>query len=135
MPAAGTLPAAFGRASEGAERPGRAVLADFLHKVLKLAALRLADLCDRLDFEPLDRHDVLMQVGLLHSPAHSLVCLLSGTRPCFTMWACCECSTRPCHLAAAAQLRTGSARQSTQWSYMTRPYAAASQTPLGSSQT
>lgn len=64
MPAAGTLPAAFGRAGEGAERPGRAVLADFLHKVLKLAALRLADLCDRLDFEPLDRHDVLMQVGI-----------------------------------------------------------------------
>ncbi|KAK9837434.1 hypothetical protein WJX81_002188 [Elliptochloris bilobata] len=62
MPVVGALPAAFGRPGEGEERPGRPVLADFLAKVLKLAALRLADLCDRLDFEPLDRHDVLMQV-------------------------------------------------------------------------
>jgi hypothetical protein len=57
----GALPAAFGPPGEGLERPGRAVLADFLAKVLKLAALRLADLCGRLDFEPLERQDVLSQ--------------------------------------------------------------------------
>ena len=58
----GTLPAAFGRGVEGDARPGRAVVADFLHKVLKLAALRLADLCDRLDFAPLEHADLLTQV-------------------------------------------------------------------------
>ena len=61
MPAVSALPAAFGRPGEGEERPGRAVLGDFLAKVLRLAALRLSDLCDRLDFEPLDCQDVLTQ--------------------------------------------------------------------------
>ena len=42
--------------------PGRAVLAEFLSKLLRLAALRLGDLCDRLSFSPLDRADILSQV-------------------------------------------------------------------------
>lgn len=44
--------------------PGRAVLAEFLTKLLRLAALRLGDLCDRLSFSPLDRADILSQVRL-----------------------------------------------------------------------
>ena len=42
--------------------PGRAVLAEFLTKLLRLAALRLSDLCERLSFSPLDKADVLSQV-------------------------------------------------------------------------
>lgn len=38
------------------------MIADFLRKVLKLGLLRLADLCDRMDFDPLDRQEVLTQV-------------------------------------------------------------------------
>ena len=65
-PLAGPLPYCFGEGTEsasGAEQ-GRArmVVADFLRKVLKLASLRLTDLCDRIDFSPLDRTDVLTQV-------------------------------------------------------------------------
>ena len=43
--------------------PGRAVLAEFLAKLLRLAALRLSDLCDRLSFSPLDKSDILTQAG------------------------------------------------------------------------
>lgn len=91
MPAVAALPAAFGRPGEGEERPGRAVLGDFLAKVLRLAALRLADLCDRLDFEPLDRQDVLTQARRAGrgTPVH-LLCLGSlaifqclARPPCF----------------------------------------------------
>lgn len=56
------VPAAFGKLYDGAERPGRAVVSDFLNKVLKLAALRIADICDRLDFEPLEREQIVLQV-------------------------------------------------------------------------
>lgn len=59
----GALPAAFGRPGEGLERPGRAVVSDFLNKVLKLAALRITDICDRLDFEPLNRDQIVLQVS------------------------------------------------------------------------
>ncbi|KAK9811088.1 hypothetical protein WJX73_001682 [Symbiochloris irregularis] len=44
------------------ERPGRAVVADFLRKLLRLSALRLADLCERLDFSPMQPADILQQV-------------------------------------------------------------------------
>jgi hypothetical protein len=56
------VPAAFGKLGEGADRPGRAVISDFLNKVLKLAALRIADICDRLEFEPLERDQIVLQV-------------------------------------------------------------------------
>ena len=62
-PFLGTLPVAFGSPSEYLERPGRAVTADFLRKVLKLGLLRLEDLCDRIDFEPLDKQSILTQVN------------------------------------------------------------------------
>lgn len=70
----GALPAAFGRPGEGLERPGRAVVSDFLNKVLKLAALRITDICDRLDFEPLDRNQIVSQVlpsfpAFAHAPS------------------------------------------------------------------
>jgi hypothetical protein len=39
-------------------------VADFLSRVLKLAGLRLSDLCDRLSFAPLDRNEVLAQVPM-----------------------------------------------------------------------
>ena len=58
----GPLPSAFGDPQEELDRPQRAVLADFLRKVLKLGWLRLADLCERMDFDPLDRQDILIQV-------------------------------------------------------------------------
>jgi hypothetical protein len=83
----GVLPAAFGRPGEGLERPGRAVVSDFLNKVLKLAALRITDICDRLDFEPLDRNQIVSQVlpSFLHLPmrrhpsrVNVLVCKASG---------------------------------------------------------
>ena len=64
----GALPAAFGRPGEGLERPGRAVVSDFLNKVLKLAALRISDICERLDFEPLDRDQIVSQVLLTTLP-------------------------------------------------------------------
>ena len=58
-----TLPAAFGRPNEAAsEQPGRAVVSDFLNKVLKLAALRIADICERLSFEPVDKNAITVQV-------------------------------------------------------------------------
>jgi len=41
----------------------RRQVADFLARVLKLAGLRLSDLCDRLSFGPVDRNDMLAQVG------------------------------------------------------------------------
>lgn len=67
------LPSAFGPPGEHQERPGHAVIADFLRKVLKLGLLRLADLCDRMDFDPLERQDILTQVrtGLPPAPAAS----------------------------------------------------------------
>lgn len=68
----GPLPAAFGAPSEHLERPGRAVIADFLRKVLKLGLLRLADLCERMEFEPLDRQDILTQVQLSRLSSASL---------------------------------------------------------------
>ena len=40
----------------------RRQVADFLARVLKLAGLRLSDLCDRLSFASVDRNDVLAQV-------------------------------------------------------------------------
>ena len=43
--------------------PHRAVLAEFLTKLLRLSALRLADLCERLNFAPMDKSDILAQVG------------------------------------------------------------------------
>ena len=59
------LPAAFGRPNEAAsEQPGRAVVTDFLNKVLKLAALRIADICERLSFEPVDKNAITVQVQL-----------------------------------------------------------------------
>lgn len=64
----GALPAAFGRPGEGLERPGRAVVSDFLNKVLKLAALRISDICERLDFDPLDRDQIVSQVLPANSP-------------------------------------------------------------------
>ena len=61
------LPPAFnaGGADVGIcrDRPGRAVLADFLKKLLRLSALRLADLCERMEFSPLDQSEILTQVG------------------------------------------------------------------------
>ena len=61
----GTLPTAFGSPTKHKERPGRAVIADFLRKVLKLSLLRLDDLCDRIDCVPLDKHNILAQVWSL----------------------------------------------------------------------
>ncbi|CAL5223875.1 g6466 [Coccomyxa viridis] len=58
-----TLPVAFGKANEAAsDQPGRAVVSDFLNKVLKLAALRIADICERLSFEPVDKNSITVQV-------------------------------------------------------------------------
>ena len=57
------LPAAFGKSNEAAsDQPGRAVVSDFLNKVLKLAALRIADICERLSFEPVDKNSITVQV-------------------------------------------------------------------------
>ena len=39
------------------------MLAEFLTKLLRLSALRLADLCERLNFAPMDKADILAQVG------------------------------------------------------------------------
>lgn len=67
-----SLPAGFSGGAGGSQSSAggthgdpqaRALLADFLRKVLRLAALRLADLCDRMDFHPMPRADVLAQVG------------------------------------------------------------------------
>ncbi len=62
-PFMGALPAAFGSLSKHLDRPGRAVTADFLRKVLKLGLLRLEDLCDRIDFDPLDKQSILTQAS------------------------------------------------------------------------
>lgn len=72
-PFLGTLPNAFGSPSKNLDRPGRAVVADFLRKVLKLGLLRLEDLCERIEFKPMSKKDVLTQVGMkcLHAPATS----------------------------------------------------------------
>ena len=60
------LPVAFGKANEVvSDQPGRAVVSDFLNKVLKLAALRIADICERLTFEPVDKNSITVQVPLL----------------------------------------------------------------------
>lgn len=67
----GPLPQAFGSPTEHLDRPGRAVIADFLRKVLKLGLLRMADLCDRMDFDPLDRQDILTQASPLFPSLHS----------------------------------------------------------------
>ena len=45
------------------EVPGRALVHEFLKKVLKLSLIRLLDLSDRLDFEPADRMDIVTQVS------------------------------------------------------------------------
>ena len=59
-----TLPHAFGKPGEAAsEAPGRAVVSDFLNKVLKLAALRIADICERLSFEPVDKIAITVQAS------------------------------------------------------------------------
>ena len=67
-PFMGTLPTSFGSASKHLERPGRAVTADFLRKVLKLGLLRLEDLCDRIDFKPMEKKDMLTQVDVNPDP-------------------------------------------------------------------
>lgn len=71
-----SLPLAF--AADGtdvvnthAARPGRMVLAEFLRRLLRLSALRLADLCERMDFHPVEPGNVLTQVW----PAWQLCCL------------------------------------------------------------
>ena len=57
------LPHAFGKPNEAQnEQPGRAVVSDFFNKVLKLAALRIADICERLSFEPVDKNAITVQV-------------------------------------------------------------------------
>ena len=60
------LPPAFSTGghdvSVSRDKPGRAVLADFLKRLLRLSALRLADLCERMDFSPHDQGDILTQV-------------------------------------------------------------------------
>lgn len=57
---------AFGKPNEAhSEQPGRAVVSDFLNKVLKLAALRIADICERLSFEPVDKNCITVQVRSL----------------------------------------------------------------------
>ena len=65
---AGRLLPAVGEGQEEGQlcrdRP-RAVLAEFLRKLLRLSVLRLADLCERLDLAPMDQGDVLRQVCLL----------------------------------------------------------------------
>ena len=38
------------------------MVSDFLNKVLKLAALRIADICERLSFEPVDKNAITVQV-------------------------------------------------------------------------
>lgn len=69
------LPQAF--CQEGEEpvssndhRPCRNAVADFLYCVLRLAARRLSDLCQRMSFEPLSASQVLEQVCCL---SHSLL--------------------------------------------------------------
>jgi len=63
-----TLPHAFGKPNEAAsDQPGRAVVSDFLNKVLKLAALRIADICERLSFEPVAKNSITVQVSILSS--------------------------------------------------------------------
>ncbi len=39
------------------------MVSDFLNKVLKLAALRIADICERLSFEPVDKNAITVQVS------------------------------------------------------------------------
>ena len=39
------------------------MISDFLNKVLKLAALRIADICERLSFEPVDKNAITVQVS------------------------------------------------------------------------
>ena len=61
-----TLPHAFGKPGEvQSEAPGRAVVSDFLNKVLKLAALRIADICERLSFEPVDKNAITVQASAI----------------------------------------------------------------------
>lgn len=47
------------------------MLAEFLTKLLRLSAMRLGDLCERLNFSPMDKSDILAQVGLGMSVADS----------------------------------------------------------------
>ncbi|KAK9815768.1 hypothetical protein WJX72_009183 [[Myrmecia] bisecta] len=61
----GPLPHAFGRPAAYVglpERPGYAILSEFLRKVLKLSEMRLRDLCGRINFAPLEADDILTQV-------------------------------------------------------------------------
>lgn len=51
--------------SSNDQRPCRNAVADFLHCVLRLAARRLSDLCQRMSFEPLSASQVLEQVRSL----------------------------------------------------------------------
>lgn len=60
------------------DRAARAAVADFLRRVLKLAAIRLADLVGRLDTEPADPQQLLAEVrqqGLLVCVAHRSCCV------------------------------------------------------------
>ena len=116
-----TLPVAFGKANEAAsDQPGRAVVSDFLNKVLKLAALRIADICERLSFEPVDKNSITVQVPHSRSlPIHTTMtsrrkCLLRAvdsdislmpvaieSLPVWQQTSCCLLSYTPmggCHL-------------------------------------
>ena len=61
---AGDAAGAASSASAAANVKAQRQVADFLARVLKLAGLRLSDLCDRLNFAPIDRNDVLTQVRI-----------------------------------------------------------------------
>ena len=61
------------------EKPGRALVHEFLKKVLKLSLIRLLDLSDRLDFEPADRMDIVTQVSSKLSGKHCMQLPVHGT--------------------------------------------------------
>lgn len=73
-----SLPRAFGSRGDS-KLPGRQVVQDFLSRVLRLAHIRANDLCERLDFLPLDRSTVLAEVyTMLHYCCFEVTCLLYG---------------------------------------------------------
>eukprot|EP00884_Botryococcus_braunii_P018471 jgi/Botrbrau1/5307/Bobra.0391s0021.4 len=74
------LPRAFGsRYNHDDKQPGRQVVFDFLSRVLRLAHIRANDLCERLDFQPLDRSTVIAEVyTMLHYCCFEVTSLLYG---------------------------------------------------------
>lgn len=72
------LPRAFGSRGDN-KLPGRQVVHDFLSRVLRLAHIRANDLCERLDFLPLDRSTVIAEVyTMLHYCCFEVTSLLYG---------------------------------------------------------